>query len=196
MGTLWIVIVSGLAGAVFSLIGRAAFGNWRVGNWIALPNAVLITVGFWRLQEWPPGDIYGWGTMILPAVIAGVFVPPLLRAGWKVRLVLGPVIVAQLIFGVVAMQSYIDTMDSVGYGVSYWYGHLWHGVDPVYVQTKITESFWQEVIATALYLSIVSLIMVAPLSLLAWWQGRQSTKPAQASVYSLSSSSSSNSIPL
>ena len=110
---------------------------------------------------------------------------------------LGPVIVAQLIFGVVTMQSYINTMDGLGYGVSYWYGHLWHGVDPAYVQTKMTESFWQEVIATALYLSIVTLVMVAPLSLLAWWQGRRSTKPAQASVYSPSSSTSSspNSIP-
>ncbi len=129
---------------------------------IAISITVILVVILVRFIS-PIGDIYGWGLYAIPPAITGALLP----FGWfrdKYRLSLTPVLTLQLILGTIAIDVLINTMDNLGYGISYQHFQLLHGnLDSM---DYALRDFDQEINTTILYLIIGTILQLIPFLLL------------------------------
>ncbi len=141
-------------------------------NYLARPLAVVLAAITPMLimysQPWPPGDIYAWGLYTVTPAAAGAFIPFIVAdgAGWWALLVL-PV---QILVCGFAIGILVNTMDGLGYYISYWRTQsIYYGADGY---GQIRDALEQEIAATVIYLAVTLLLLTFPFPTLRYLQKR------------------------
>ena len=153
----WLVI-SIAVGVLILQVGRIPLFRQAIRPAISVASAVILALVCMRWL-WPVGDIYGWGLYAIPVCTTGALLPFIwVRGGYRFSLVL--VVVLQLALGSVAIGNYINTMDDLGYTISYQHFQILHGngagID------RALQGFDSEINATTIYIVEGLLLQLMP----------------------------------